>query len=118
MKNTEIKLNKQITKLKNQLTTNVSNGLSASMNTVFTAMDFHRDINTPDPNIICEKNYVARVHPITGEICDYLIHFDHMSLIHSTIEVLEAYLMTNQDVLTASDVYKLNRIIEQWKEIW
>lgn len=116
MKNTEVKLNKQITKLKNQLTTNVSNGLSASMNTIFTAMDFHRDITAQDA--ICEKTRVARIHPTTGEIYDYLVHFEDMSLVYETIEVLEAYLLTNQDALDASKIYKLNRIIEQWKEIW
>ena len=62
-------------------------------------------------DIICFGHYVARVDQTTGEIVDYLVHFPDFDKIAKISGFLDAYLITNQDVLDSKTIDELESLI-------
>lgn len=58
---------------------------------------------------------LGSVNPETGEIRDILIYFDDYNDIALTYRFLEAYLLTNEDVLDECSIYDLKRLLNRYK---
>lgn len=98
-----------IAKLKTKLVQGVSDSIPTAINTILTAMDFHRDIHRPE--IDCNEHVIARINQETGELCNFLVHFQDYHFIYRILYYLEAYLTTNKDVLNEESIDELKYLI-------
>lgn len=90
-----------------KLTEELSNRLSDSMGDVTTAIAMKPTLD----NLSVDHNALCRIHPETGELHDYLVHFPEYDDIAKIKYYLDAYLITNEDVLDEKDSEKLQYLI-------
>lgn len=114
----EAKLNKKIarqekrvTRLINRLTTKLNNDLRPAYNTILSAITNAHLIDQPDLHIT-NGNRISRIDPVTGELRDYLVYFPEYDTICRIKQYLDAYLVTNRDVLEEPKICELEKLID------
>lgn len=98
---------KPIEKKLKKLTTELSNRLSKSMDDITTAIAMKPTLD----NLYIDHDAICRIHPKTGELCQYLVYFDEYNTIARIKYFLKAYLTTNEDVLEEGIIAELNYLI-------
>lgn len=62
-------------------------------------------------DIHIRDNMMHTVSPETGECIDYLVYFPDSSIIHKIKDYLEAYFITNRDVLEEDKIGELEGLL-------
>lgn len=77
-------------------------------------------INAICSDLVTDKTFkdgqkLHRIDPVTGECIDYLIYFPDSDKIHKIHYYLEAYLITNRDVLEEDKIGELEGLIRYFR---
>ena len=101
---------KRVARLTDRLTTKLNNDLRPAYNTILSAITNAHLIDQPDLHIT-NGNRISSIDPVTGALRDYLVYFPEYNTISRIHYYLEAYLITNEDVLEEHSVRELKELM-------
>lgn len=98
------RLKKKTDKLKRGITRRLGRSYSDVINAIHVGLD--------DKDVHVINNRIGRVHPEEGYLCDYLMYFPDYDMIAKIKKYLDAYLITNRDVLEDNVIDELEKLLE------
>lgn len=106
------KLNKKITKLNKEITKLFDVSYDTVLEAFYQETVFGSDKAFLASNCNCS---IAKIDPDTNFPVDVLMYFPDYFAIQSTKKYLEAYLLTNEDVLDEDEIVELKSLIDRYK---
>lgn len=97
------RLKKKTDKLERGITRRLGRSYRDVINAIHAGLD--------DKDVCTIRKSIARIDNETGGLVDYLVYFPEYDMLRKTVHYLEAYLITNRDVLEEKEIGELESLI-------